>query len=203
MAHDNAPFGAIPYGELLRARLYGYATANTTALFHGDVVKAGSTIYTTKKFPGIAGLADAAALAGAAGLTCGAVIGLFDYNMAPCLYIPASTTGDGTVSGYALVADHPLQTFVMQEDSSAENIVAADGWLNVDGVVGSGGSTTKGTSTHMLDSSTEADTATLMFKLHGCHPNFTMATGDTTAHYGHYIVSINAHAFGSNVVGIA
>lgn len=202
MAHDNAPFGAIPYGELLRARMYAYVTANTTALFHGDVVKVGGTTYATKKYPGIPGLADAAAIAGASGNTVGSVIALFDYNMAPCAYIPASTTGDGIVSGYALVADHPLQTFVMQEDSDTENVVAGDGFLNVDGVVGGGGSTSTGRSSHMLDSSTEATTVTLMFKVHACHPNYTMATADTVAHYGRYIVSINSHAFGANVVGI-
>lgn len=203
MAYTSAPFGARTWGELLRVRAYGIATANTTAVFHGDVVKHGGTSYATKPLGRLPGIADTAANAGAAGVIVGYVVGLMLYNGDPTLYIPAATTGDSVIAGIALVADHPDQLFIMQEDSVSENIVAGDIGLNFDLVVGSGGSTGKGLSSHMIDSSTEATTSTLAVKLHNMRPDMTIATADTTAHYGIFICQFNAHHYGSNIDGIS
>jgi hypothetical protein len=58
---------------------------------------------------------DAAVLSSTPGdefLILGSVQALFDENMDPVQYIAAAETGDGTVAGYALVADHPEQQFM-------------------------------------------------------------------------------------------
>lgn len=200
MARTNSPFGLQPWNTVLRAGMYAIVTANTTAVFIGDAVNHGGTSYTTK-WGQLPGLADTATMAGAAGKTIGPVLGLFDHKGDPILYMPASTTGDGVIAGFALVADHPDQLFLVQEDSDSENIVAAEIGLNADMVVGSG-STKTGLSAAALDSSTEASTSTLMLKIVSLHPDDIIAPSDTTPAYNRFIVKINSHYFGSNISGI-
>ena len=93
---------------------------------------------------------------GGSGAAIGAVIGCYDKNMKPALYIASSETGDGTVAGYVMVADDPEQLYVAQEDgdTSSLNIYAVA--LNAAAIATHAGSTGTGLSGMEIDSSSAA-----------------------------------------------
>lgn len=194
MANKDNAFGLLPVELFKGAHLYAFATANGAAIYLNSLVEHNGTSYATKKGSGIPGCAVEET--GAAGSLLGSIVSLFDSNMDPIKYLPVTTAGDGIVAGYAMVADDPHQLFLAQEDGDTTPIAAASIGLNAD-MVGTGGSTITGRSTQEIDSDTVADTVTLALNIREAHEKDTINSA-----WCRFIVTINAHKYGSNVVGI-
>jgi hypothetical protein len=126
----------------------------------------------------------------------GAVTALFDYNMDPVLSL-AATAGDGIMTGYAMVADHPQQEFVVQEDGDGAVCGIADAGQNADMIATSAGNTGTGVSGWEMDSSSVAVTATLALQLLNPVPD-----QDATVLHCDWIVRLNAHFTGNNIAGV-
>ena len=165
MANNDAPFGFIPYGKLLSADWYPVASNYGTAIFVGDWVEITNTGLVCKVFDGDTRLGVEIDATGAAGDELGAVLAILDSNGDPLKYLPASTLGDGVVAGYVLVADHPLQEFLVQEDGASTPIAAASLGLNVAMISTHSGSTTTGRSKQEIDSDSVATTNTLALRV--------------------------------------
>jgi len=165
MANNDAPFGFIPYGKLLSADWYPVASNYGTAIFVGDWVEITNTGLVCKVFDGDTRLGVEIDATGAAGDELGAVLAILDSNGDPLKYLPASTTGDGVVAGYVLVADHPLQEFLVQEDGASTPIAAASLGLNVAMISTHSGSTTTGRSKQEIDSDSVATSNTLALRV--------------------------------------
>ena len=189
MANTDAPMGFQPYGPVLRADWYPVATAYGTAIFVGDWVEITNTGLVCKVFDGDTRLGVEIDATGAAGDELGAVLGVLDSNGDPLLYLPASTTGDGVVAGYVLVADHPLQLYLAQEDGDTTPIAAASVGLNIAMISTHTGNTTTGRSKQELDSNTVNTTATLALRLVKSYKNDTVASA-----YCRWVVMANPNA---------
>ena len=198
--YDNAT-GFQPYGEVLRANYYVVNTAPVIGFYVGDMVHyttgGGSTVLSpVMGYMPI--VADDAVLA-AGDFLIGAVLGCYDENMDPVKYIAALEAGDGTIAGHLLIADHPQQLFVAQEDAVGNAITAVEGQCNAEVYPPAlnAGNTGTGISKQEIDSSSAANTSTLMLRLLRPHP-------DDVAHVNgkwcRYICMINTHAYGN--VGI-
>ena len=118
MANTNAPFGLKPFENTLRATWYPIATSYGTALFLGSAIQsaANPTGLVCAYFGGDTRLSVITSTTAAAGLFLGGALAFMDSSGNPIMYYPATTVGDGVVGGYVLVADHPDQKFVIQED---------------------------------------------------------------------------------------
>lgn len=200
MTGNDAAFGFLPYGPVLRQRMYAVQTAPTINVYLNDIVAHGGTSVATQKMGSLPIIADDAVPDGSgAGNLLGSVTAIFDENMKPVKRIVATEAGDDTVAGYVMVADHPQQLFVVQEDSDSNAIEAAEMGYNVDikSQALCAGTAATGRSLMELGSTTAANTATLDCKLHSAHPADTVASD-----YCRYIVSINAHFFGDNIIGV-
>lgn len=191
MATVDAAFGFLPWGDVLRARYYAVNTAPTIAFFHGDVVEHGGAIVSTPHGY-MADIVDAAAIANGDVNILGIILGIFDENMDPMLSMAALRAGNSTIAGYVLVADHPDQLFVGQEDSGTAAIDLADAGMNAD-INYTAGSTTTGRSKCEIDSASVNTTSTLHLNLHYPHPDDTPANN---AYWCRWIVSINTHYYG-------
>uniref|UniRef100_A0A6M3J2A1 Putative structural protein n=1 Tax=viral metagenome TaxID=1070528 RepID=A0A6M3J2A1_9ZZZZ len=202
MSSIDARFGAQPWGNVLRQRLYAIATAPTLAFYIGDVVGHDGTALSTPHGTIAALEKDATTAGGGAGKQVGAVTALFDEKMDPTPYIAASATGNGTIAGYAMVADHPDQEFLIQEDGDTSSVVVANIGLNADYIATTAGSTTTGLSGHELDSNTVNTTATLDLKILDIHPEDSISAAGAAGNHARFIVRINAHYHGANVAGI-
>jgi len=156
MANLDTPFGFKPVKHLLgtpwngKTNVYYVPSTDGTAIFKGDAVKGAGSADATGKFPSVA-------QAAAGDLIRGVVVGFGDnpYTMlhpdTPNRdYRPAST------AMYVFVVDDPFVIFEIQEDSTGNNLAAAQVGLSANVVVGTG-STATGKSAMELDSS---DTAT-------------------------------------------
>jgi hypothetical protein len=188
MANVDKAFGLKPLGNLSATgaqKQYGYEIADSQsgAIFQGDLVTIVNG-YVVKFVPA----------------THAAALGVFNG----CNYVDP-TTGKPIFSNYypgtvnitqgiisADVLDDPSQLFIIQAD---EDIVQADIGKNAD-IVGTGGSTTTGVSTMVLDSSTIADTAALNLKIVGLYSIPGNALGD----FAVVVVKINEHLYGSTGV---
>ena len=198
MATVDAPAGLTPYGELLSTKLCCIATNPTQANGLGHMVGyAGTTLNT----PVGQLMAVAAEETGAAGSIMGGIVGLFDSDFDPVKYLAAATTGDGTIAGYALVADDFRQLYIAQEDGDTSSMQIADMGLNVD-CVGVTVDTTTGRSKMELDSNTVANTATLALKIHGPHPHDTISSDGSAGTNCRFIVSINSAWYSTAVIGV-
>ena len=200
MSTTNAPFGFIPWGPVIRANLYAVATNPTNAIGRGTVVEANGTAYATPKCGVLQGCIDEEG--GADGSIIGAVLAVFDYEMNPLLYLPATTTGDSTIAGILLVADSPAQLYLAQEDGGASSLVLNDIGNNVD-AVGTTVSTSTGLSAQMIDSSSKGTTATLAFKLMRPHPDDTVNATATAGRYSRFIVKLNSAHLGEGATNTA
>jgi len=190
MANTDAPFGLKPYGNVLRATWYPLATTYGSSLFHGSLIQsaAAQTGLVCKVFDGDTRQSVTTCTTGAAGLVLGAAIGFMNSDGDPIQYYVASEAGDGVVAGYVLVADHPDQTFIAQEDGASTPIAAASTGLNV-AMTAESGSTNMGTSTQELDSDSVNTTNTLPLRLVRSYK------GDTVAATGcRWICIINPNA---------
>lgn len=199
LASTDAPFGFQVYGPCLHASMYAVVTTYGTAIFIGDSGEIGGTAITTARFGTIQNFQVEET--GAIGSMLGAVLSLYDSTGLPVNTIAASTTGDGTVAGYALVADHQDQEYLVQEDGDTSSLQVADIGLNIDGVSTAGGSTTTGLSGMEIDSNTVATTSTLAWKLIGVHPDDTISAAGAAGTNCRFIVKMNAAHRGSNVDG--
>lgn len=166
-------------------------------------------VNTTTPYGYMMSIEDGAIPDGNAGLL-GAVLSIFDEDMDPVKYIVPAETGNGTIAGYVLVADHPDQQFVAREDFDTNAIETAEGSMNANiiSVALCAGNTKTGLSTQMIDSTTAAATAALQVKLYGPHPNDSdLVADDTPGDTGdegcRYICQINEHYYGDTMAGIA
>jgi hypothetical protein len=199
LATTDAAFGFAPWGNVLEANIYAIVTNNAVALGPGMLMEVVGTAITTKHYGTIQ--AAISEETGAAGSILGAVLACFDHNNAPISYIPASTTGDGVVAGYALIADHPQQLYVAQEDGVTSSLVVADIGLNVD-AIGTTVNTTTGISLMEIDSNTMNTTNTLALKLVGVHPDDTISAAGAAGNWCRFICMINSAHKAANVVGV-
>lgn len=200
MSAVDAPFGFQPYGEVLRVNRYAVNTAPTINVCVGDLVVGGGAIVSTPK--GYYGdIADAAVPDGNAGII-GSVVAVEDEDGAPLSYIAATRTGNGTIAGYVMVADHPDQLFIAQEDGATNAIDLAEGQQNAD-VIGStlcAPNTSTGISQMQIDSDTAATTAALQVKLIRPHEDDTPADDDNP--YCRWICTINEHLYDGTIAGV-
>lgn len=199
LASTDAPFGLMPYGQLLGANMYAIVTANATAFYVGDMVEQSGTSYLTPHMGNLMGCAVEET--GAAGTLLGSVLAVYDHNFKHLLYMPASTTGNSTIAGYALVADHADQLYLAQEDGDTSSIVAANVGLNVDLVSTASGSTNTGLSGMEIDSDTVASTSTLGFRIVGVHEDDTISSAGAAGNHCRFILKMNAAFKGSNSAG--
>lgn len=174
MANTDAPHGFNVWGELKRARLYQVPTAPTIAFYHGDMVQADTTVAAVSAKLGAGKqVYDTAVILTTAGDTLhilGVVVGIFDSDMDPLLYMPVGTVGDSTTAGYLLIADDPTQLFEAQGDSA---FTLANLDLNYELTVPAlnAGNTSTGRSKQEIAISGAAVTATIPLILHGqSHP---------------------------------
>lgn len=205
MSSYDAPFGLQPWGNILHTGMYAIVTAPTIAFYIGDLAGVADTALVTPHCGLLKSLEeDAAPVAGGvAGKIYGAVLALFDETMDPVSYIAAAETGNGTIAGYALVADSPQQEFIIQEDGDTESTVAASIGLNANMIATHAGSTVTGLSGQELDSSSKAATATLDLRIVDIHPEDSISAAGAAGNHARFIVRINAHAYGMNIVGTA
>ena len=196
---SNTPFGLVPWGPVLRANYYAIVTSNAVAMRIGDMVESVGAGVSTPMFGVLQKCITEET--GAAGTIIGAVIGLMDHTGFPVTTIPVTTVGNGTIAGYALVADHPDQTFLAKEDGDTSSIVLNDIGLNADMI--STETPIAGNnyaSTMEIDSSSVAVTATLALKILGVHPDDTVDTTNTAGRHSRFIVKINA-SYSGDITG--
>lgn len=198
-ASIDAAFGFQPYGNVLRAQLYAVLTAPTIYVFHNDIVVHGGTSVTTPM--GYLPVIEDGSVPDSDPFILGSVLSVFDENMFPVPYIAPAEAGNGTIAGYVMVADHPDQLFIAQEDGESNAIDLAEAGNNCDLIAGTLclGDTNTGISLMELDSDSAAASAALQFKLIRPHEDDTPA--DDTNHYARWIVQVNEH-FYHDVVGI-
>lgn len=132
--------GLQPWNKILRARKYRIAASYATSLFKGDPV-----VRINDGTIEIATLATTNAVLGSA-------LAFFDLNMNPINYWVGATA---TV-GYALVADHPEQEYIVAEDCAATPLAVADEGLNVILVATQVGNSYTGLSGMEIDSDSKA-----------------------------------------------
>ena len=202
MSSVDNPSGFQLYGPCLRQRMYAVQTAPTINVFHGDIVVHGGTALTTA-YGSMSIIEDGSVPDDKGAPTyIGAVTAIFDEDMMPVNYILAAEAGDAAVAGYVMVADHPDQLFIAQEDGVTNAITLSEFGYNaeIQSVAVCLGDTNTGISTQEIASVTAAATATLGLKLHYPHPDDTIAD-DTNCH-ARWICSINEHFFGTATAGL-
>ena len=202
MGNTDRPMGFIPHGELLRERLYCIETVPTINVCIGDAVIASGDHILTPKKGYLQSIRDSAIPDGVAGLL-GAVVSVFDENMKPTRYIAPSAAGNSTIAGYVMVADHPDQEFICQEDADGNAIDTNEGSMNVDVQSDTlcAPQSVTGLSTQELDSTTAGNAAALQVKIIRPHEDDT--PGDDSDVGCRYIVQFNEHYYGDTMGGIA
>ena len=199
--HPDKPSGFTVWGKLLRARLYMVHTAPTIHVFHGDAVIHGGAVVISEH-GGINIIEDSAVPDGAAGLL-GAVTCVMDHDMNPVSHIVALTVGDGIAAGYVMVADHPDQEFIGQEDCVTNPIALAEGGMNanIQSPTICLGDVKTGLSRQEIESESALHTAALQVKLHHPHPEDTIPGTEGTNH-PRWIVTMNEHFYGDSIAGL-
>jgi len=195
----DAPFGLDLWGPLLGSQLYAVYTAPTIAFYHGDPVQHGGTSISTPY--GWMPIVEDGDVIASGDLLVGVIIAIFDEDMDPVSYIAVDDAGDGSIAGYVMVANHPDQLFIVQEDCDTTPIPATSSEMNANlvPVALNAGNTTTGRSTCEIDSDTALDTATLHVKLLYPHPEDVIP--GTSTYHTRWIVKINAHALADNIIG--
>lgn len=193
MSSVDAPFGVAPYGPILRAQMYAVNTAPTINIFTQEPVQHGGTMVATP-IGYLPIIEDGAAPTSGTHLL-GTVLACFDETLQPVKYIAAADAGNGTIAGYVLVADHPDQIFMAQEDGDTNAIDLAECGQNADLIWTVGGSTTTGLSGVEIDSTSAATTAALQIRLIRPHEDDTPAD-DTNCH-ARWLFTINEHFYNS------
>jgi hypothetical protein len=198
MAPTDSPIGLMPYGPVLRANLYAVVTNPTIAVSVGVLVETAGTALATKY--GTLHQVITEEHGGAASLI-GVVLACYTYKGDPCLTITSSEVGNSVIAGLVLVADHPQQLYVAQEDGDTSSIAVADMGLNIE-AIGITADAYTGRSIMELDSNTVANTATLAFRLIGVHPDDTISAAGAAGNHCRFIVKLNTPFFGEDLTGI-
>ena len=193
----DAPFGFIPYGPVIRANMYAIVTNVSVAVARGSLMENVGTALLTPKMGYLQQAASKET--GADGDIIGACLATFDEDMNPCFYIAATTTGNSTIAGYALIADSPDQLYLAQEDGDGSSLAAADVGLNVQ-AVGTTIDTTRGIALMEVDSSSKATTNTHALKLVGLHPDDTIYAAAAAGGHARCIVKVNSAYMGNGAV---
>lgn len=196
----DAAFGFQPYDSVLRSNLYAVATAPTINIYHNDIVVHGGTGVSTPI--GYLPIIEGGSVPDSDAQILGTVIGIFDEDMVPVKYIAAAEAGNSTIAGYVLVADHPDQMFIAQEDGEANAIDLAEMGNNIDLIAPTlcAGNSNTGIGKMELDSSSAATTEALQFRLIKPFEDDTPA--DDTNHYARWIVIANEHFYRATQGGI-
>ena len=186
LATTNAPFGLIPWGNVLEAHMYCIVDPVASGgIFHGDLVEHGGTTLAT---PAHGQLVEAVMEAeGASGSLLGGVLAVFDVNYDPQLYLAGAATGNGTIAGYVLVADHPNQLYLCQEDGDTGSLQIADMGILVELVTGTG-STVTGRSGMMLDGN--GGTSNPAVRVIKAHPDDTISAAGAASNYCRFVVEL-------------
>jgi len=189
----DAAFGFEPYGPILRTSMYAVQTAPVINVMMNDLVIHGGTMVSTSQ--GYMPIIEDSAVPDGNADIVGGVVGIFDENMEPALYIAATEVGDGTIAGYVLVADHPQQLFLAQEDGTTNAIDLADVGQNANIVSGTicAGDTNTGRSKQEIASDTISATAALNVRCIRPHEDDT--PGDDTNCYCRWVCMINEHHY--------
>lgn len=197
--NGDQAMGLQVWGPLLRANLYAIVTAPTLAFYHGDPVQHGGTSLNTK-FGYMPIIEDGDIVADGDTLL-GAVVGVFSEKMDPLSYMAVGRVGAGGVAGFLMIADHPDQEFIIQEDADTTPIPLTSSEMNADleAPALNAGDTGTGISKCEIDSSTAATTASLQVKLRRPHLEDTVPA--TATYHTRWIVTINGHALADNIIG--
>ena len=200
--HKDAAFGFAVWGQLLRCRLYAVQTAPFINVYHGDAASHGGIVRDTPYgFLNI--IFDDDEVDGDPGLI-GVIVAVMDEKMDPVPYIAKGEVGAGGEAGYVMVADHPDQEFLIQEDcNSADPMDLADAGQNCDIISQTyhAGTAATGISLQELDSSS-VGAGVLQCKLHYPHPEDTVP-GEEAVYHPRWVVSLNEHYYGDTMAGIA
>jgi len=100
-----------------------------------------------------------------------------------------------------MIADHPDQLFLAQEDGATNAIDLNEGSMNANilsGTLQATGSTYR--STQQIDSDTAANTAALNVKLIRPHENDIPADDDNP--YCRWVCTLNEHFYGDTIAGV-
>lgn len=199
-ASTDAAFGFQPYDCVLRANLYAVATAPTINIMQFDWVVHGGTGVSTPL--GYLPIIEDGSVPDSDSHGLGSVLSCYDENYEPVSYIEAAETGNGTIAGYVLVADHPDQMFIAQEDGEGNAIAITAMGLNIDLIAGTlcAGNTDTGMSLMELDSDSAANTEALQFRL--VKPYEDDTPGDDTNHYARWVVVPNEHFYRATQAGL-
>jgi len=198
MASVDAAFGLEPYEKLYPAHMYAVVTSVAVEMNVGDMVERVGEAVATPKLGNLMKVVTEETGATGDALIAGVVLALFDENMDPVERIAASETGDGTIAGYALVADHPEQRYIVQEDGDTSSLQVADIGLNIDTIkTGTPAASNSYKSTMEIDSDTVNTTATLAMRILGVHPDDTISSDGSAGNYCRFIVKFNPEVFHS------
>ena len=202
MSLIDSRFGFAPWEDVKHATLYPVVTATSTAMFVGDLVQKGDAIAATR-YCGTR-MQALQCTTGGSGAAIGAIIGCYDKNMKPCLYIATSEAGDSVVAGYVMVADDPDQLYSVQEDGDTTSLNIYAVALNAAAIATHAGSTGTGLSGMEIDSSTAATGAgtavTLPIRILFAHPEDTVGSGTTAGNRARWIVKVNASVYNDDAV---
>lgn len=199
MANADSPHGLIPLDAVLRARYYRITNNYGTALFIFDpvVMVANGTIEK--------------AAAGATNPIAGVIIGIYKQmgaktgrpeSLFPVQYFAASP---GTTYDYwALVADHPDQTFVCQADDNGGSLTNTEVNANANLIFTHAGNTYSGVSGVEINGSSAGTDATYQLTLLGLHNVYDPAAYgyNTYGAYAKWRVQINLHQLRHGIAGV-
>ena len=201
MATTDAPFGFIPYGPVLRVQRYAVNTAPTINLCPGDLVAAGGAVVSTPKGY-LMDVDDAAVPDGDPGIL-GSIISCEDEDGYPLAYIAPARVGNSTIAGYVMVADHPDQLYLAQEDGDTNAIDLAEGSQNANVLSASlcAPNTDTGRSTMQIDSTSAGTSGDLNVKL--IQPYIDDIPADDDNPYCRWVCTIVEHFYGTATAGAA
>ena len=185
MPNIDRPMGLQVYGPLLRVNEYTLSAAYGTSIFRGDPVICNGTANDV-----------VIATAGTGNKVVGAVIAVFDVNHVPLAYWPASNPG----IGYVLVANHPDQQFVAQDNAgTGAQFYDADACNgNVNLASGTGSTVTGISGWELAGGDTPGNTAGDQIRLVKAVPR---VDNTTVGIWRDWIVRINNHQASVGIVG--
>jgi len=182
MANVNWPRGLRPYRDILRRTEYTLASGLAQDLFIGDPVAPTGT-----------GRNVTIATAGTTNPILGAILAVYDLDKVPLQYWNSGHTG----VGYVVVADHPDQWFVIEDNGTSYGINGANGNVNL--VSGTGSTVYYLSGWELNGANTPGATAGDQIRL--IRPVDTV-DNDITLANADWIVKINNHYLNAGIVGV-
>ncbi|HEX3587787.1 MAG TPA: hypothetical protein VH024_17440 [Candidatus Angelobacter sp.] len=203
MANTQAQFGFLPFGEAagsapnfaLRTRTIAYNYG--TNLYRGDPVasnNAGNIIAVSSQTAPVAGIFWGCKY--------------YDPNQKIVFqskYWPSPSGLNSSARVEAYIIDDPNQLFYVAELGSTAAITAANIMNNVQWAAGSGGSTTSGLSSYVIDDGNITTTITLPFKIMDLYSTYAppgVNGADNTTVYNWAIVKMNYSDRAYGTIGI-